>query len=191
MAREDISPSFYISVIYNTITVWKARLLSGETHWTNNPKRRFRKRIPTHCLWRRVQRPDFDVPIHSQRLSFGLACVLLRSEAQDSRSNLYAPDHQGRLKSGLVRIHLRIYAKNVGEGMGRYSSTQVEAVERKPQKRLQPSHYLDFKTGEGNKQTKTNRKKFERWLGLDTSITGADTYLSKPVSFVSFVTYNQ
>ncbi|XP_016819265.1 uncharacterized protein LOC103161649 isoform X2 [Cricetulus griseus] len=94
MAREDISPSFYISVIYNTITVWKARLLSGETHWTNNPKRRFRKRIPTHCLWRRVQRPDFDVPIHSQRLSFGLACVLLRSEAQDSRSNLYAPDHQ-------------------------------------------------------------------------------------------------
>lgn len=133
---------------------------------------------PPTCPWRRLQRskgieiwvqrvvcllspfpppftPGFDGLIHSWRLSFLLVlppgpCVQLRNGLWLPKqiTHLYVPDHRGSLKGGLVRINLRIYAKNTEEGNGgRYSSTPVDAAEMEPQKQLQPSHYLDLETG--------------------------------------------
>lgn len=63
---------------------------------------------------------------HSGRLSFLLVfppgpCIQLRNGLRLPKriTHLYVPDHRGRLKSDLVRINLRIYAKNKEEGDGR------------------------------------------------------------------------
>lgn len=197
MAREDIHTTFYILVVYHSITRLKVCLQPGETHRTmivregSGVDPTHCPIGPTYCPWSRLlvsEVKGWGDRIKERSLSLqhlsplfpALAlvdgstpggplfpselCIQLRSGTHDFPkvvTNWYVPDHRDRLKDGLVRISLSVYANTEEEGGWR----------------RHPSFYSSRSCGDDVllviwtlKQEHKGRKKFEPWLSLDTSI---------------------